>query len=100
MQVHYYVKEDTLVDGASDIGFVIVFVVAKIDCHFMNDGLFVVVLTFRIVGGFSCVIISTTSPSMNTMNNVSPTVTYVEEENGFVQVPNTSGSIIDLEDTF
>ncbi len=32
MQVHYYVRKDTLVDGAIDIGFVIFFVVAKIDC--------------------------------------------------------------------
>jgi hypothetical protein len=31
MQVHYYVKEDIVVDGAGDINFVIVFVVVKID---------------------------------------------------------------------
>ncbi len=78
----------------------IVFVVAKIDCHLMNDRLFVVVLTFEVISGFSFIIISTTSTFVNTMNNVSPTITSIEEENGFVHVPNTGGSIIDLEDTF
>jgi hypothetical protein len=100
MQVHYYVIKDTLVDGTIDIGFVIVFFVSKIYCHIINDCLFVVVLTSRVVGSFSSIIISISSTFVNTMNNVSPTITSIEEESGFVQVPNIGGSVTDLEDTF
>jgi hypothetical protein len=68
MQVHYYVKEDIVVDGASDINFVTVFVAMKIHYHLMNDGLSTTMLTSRIVGGLSSISVFTTFIPMNTMN--------------------------------
>jgi hypothetical protein len=100
MQVHYYLKEDTVVDGASDIGFVTISIVARIDYHLMNDGLSTTMLTSRVVGGLSSITIFIASISMNTMNNVLPIVVFVDEENVFVCLPSISGSTIDFEDTF
>jgi hypothetical protein len=51
MQIHYYVREDIVVDGAGDISFVTIFVVVRIDYHLMNDGVSTARLTSRIVGG-------------------------------------------------
>jgi hypothetical protein len=99
MQIHYYVREDIVVDGAGDINFVTIFVVVRIDYHLMNDGLSIAMLTSRVVGGLSFVSVFTSSTSMNTMNNVLPIVTSANEQNVFVHVPNTSGSAIDFEDT-
>jgi hypothetical protein len=79
---------------------VTVFVIVRIDDHFMNDGLFIVMLTSKVVGGLSSIRVFTTSTSMNTMNNVLPIVISVDEQNVFVHVRNTSGFVIDFEDTF
>jgi len=56
-------------------------------------------LTSRVVDDLSSVNVLTTFTSMNTMNNVLPIVTFANEENVFVHVPNTSGSTIDFENT-
>lgn len=67
MQVHYYVEEDIIVDGASDIGFVVVSIVAKIIGHPTNyDGLSIVMLISKTIGGFSLVNVFATSTFMNT----------------------------------
>jgi hypothetical protein len=100
MQIHYYVREDIVVDGAGDISFVTIFVVVRIDYHLMNDGLSTARLISRIVGGLSSVNVFIASTSMNTMNNVLPIVVFVDEQNVFVHVPNTSGYVIDFENTF
>jgi len=34
------------------------------------------------------------------MNNVSPFVVSIDEENAFIEISNTGGYVIDLEDTF
>ncbi len=57
-------------------------------------------LTSKVVDDLSCVSVFITFTSMNTMNNVLPIVTFANEENVFVHVPNTSGSTIDFENTF
>jgi hypothetical protein len=100
MQIHYYLKEDIVVDGAGDIGFVTIYVVARIDYHLMNDGLSTPMLTSRIMVGLSFVSVFTTSTFVNTMNNVLPIVVFVDEQNVFVHVGNASGSTIDFEETF
>jgi hypothetical protein len=93
MQVHYYVREDIIVDGVRDINFVIFFVVVKIDFHLMKDGLSIAMLTSRVVGGLSSISVFTTFISMNTMNNVLPIVVFANEENVFVHVP----KLVDLQ---
>ncbi len=100
MQVHYYVRKDIVVDGAGDIIFFIFFVVVKIDYHLMNDGLSTPMLISRVVGSLFSVSVFTTFTYMNTMNNVLPIVSFANEENVFVHVPNTSGYTIDFENTF
>jgi hypothetical protein len=85
---------------ANDIGFVAIFSTMRIGDHLMNDGFYIVVLTSKVVGSPSLVNVSTTSTLVNTMNNMSPIVAFTNQENAFVQVQNTSGSAIDLEDTF
>ncbi len=77
-----------------------IFVVVRIDYHLMNDGLSIAMLISRVVGGLFFVSVFTTSISMNTMNNVLPIVVFADEQNVFVHVPNTSGFVIDFEDTF
>jgi hypothetical protein len=84
----------------NDIGFVAIFSTMRIGDHLMNDGFYIVVLTPKVVGSPSLVNVSTTSTLVNTMNNMSPIVVFTNQENAFVQVQNTSGSAIDLEDTF
>jgi hypothetical protein len=79
---------------------VTIFVVVRIDYHLMNDGLSIAMLISRVVGGLFFVSVFTTSISMNTMNNVLPIVVFADEQNVFVHVPNTSGFVIDFEDTF
>ncbi len=69
MQTHYYVREIVL-DGVGDINFVPVFIVVRIDYHLMNDGLFIVMLTSKVVGGLSSISVFIRFISMNTMNNV------------------------------
>jgi len=44
--------------------------------------------------------VSATSTFVNMMNNVSPIVASIDEENAFIEVSNTGGSVIDLENTF
>ncbi len=41
-----------------------------------------------------------TSTFVNMMNNVSPIVVSIDEENAFIEISNIGGSVIDLEDTF
>jgi hypothetical protein len=93
MQVHYYVREDIVVDGVGDINFVIVFVVVKIDYHLMNDGLSTAMSTSRVVGNLSSVSVFTTFTSMNTMNNVLPIFVFANEENVFIHLP----KLVDLQ---
>jgi DNA-binding cell septation regulator SpoVG len=100
MQIHYYVREDIVVDGVGDINFVTIFVVVRIDYHRMNDGLFIAMSTSRVVGDLSFVNVFTASTSMNTMNHVLLVVSSANEQNVFVHVPNTNGCAIDFEDTF
>jgi len=69
MQTHYYVREIVL-DGVGDINFVPVFIVVRIDYHLMNDGLFIVMLTSKVVGDLSSISVFIRFISMNTMNNV------------------------------
>jgi hypothetical protein len=85
---------------ANDIGFVAIFSIMRIGDHLMNDGFYIVVLTSKVVGSTSLVNVSTTSTLVNIMNNMSPIVAFTNQKNAFVQVQNTSGSAIDLEDTF
>jgi hypothetical protein len=46
------VAKDTIFYGVVDIGFVIVSTATTIGCYPMNDGLFAIVLTSKIVGDF------------------------------------------------
>jgi len=46
------VGENKFFDGVLNIGFVTIFTIMTIDCHPMNDGLSIIVLTPRIIGGF------------------------------------------------
>jgi hypothetical protein len=105
MQVHYYVKEDIVVDGAGDINFVTVFVVVKIDYHLMNDGLSTTMLTSRVIGGLSSISVFTTFTSTNTMNNVLPIVIFANEEScpsmiGSMPSFHNQGSYVNINTTF
>lgn len=69
-----------------------------IGVHPTND----VMLSFGIVNGFFSISVFATSIFTNqekTMNNTSSTIVFIDQENAFVQLPNTSGPIINLEDT-
>jgi hypothetical protein len=99
MQVHHYVGKYIVTYRSSDIGFMAIYIAVRIGGYLINDGLSIVVLTSRVVGGPSFVSVSTTSTSVNTMNNMSPIVASTNQKNTFVQVQNIGGSVIDLEDT-
>jgi hypothetical protein len=79
MQTHYYVVEIVL-DGVGDINFVPVFIIVRIDYHLMNDGLSIVMLTSKVVGGLSSISVFLRFISMNTINNVLFIVASVDEQ--------------------
>ncbi len=69
----------------------------------MNDGLYAIMLTSTIVGGLFPINVSIASNSMDwkkIINNFSHAITSTNQENAFVQLPNSSGFAIDDEDTF
>ncbi len=99
MQVHHFVGKYIVTYRSSDIGFMAIYITVRIGGYLINDGLSIVVLTSRVVDGPSFVSVSTTSTSVNTMNNMSPIVASTNQKNTFVQVQNIGGSVIDLEDT-
>jgi hypothetical protein len=93
-------EKDIVIDGASDLVVVIVSTIVTIGVHPTND----VMLSSRIASGLFSINVSTTSTSTDqlekTMNNISSTIASTNQKNAFIQLPNTSGPIIDLEDTF
>jgi hypothetical protein len=100
MQNYCHFGKDIVIDGASDDAFVIVFIVVTIGVHPMND----VMLSSGIANGFFSINVSITSTSMDQlekpMNNITSTITSTNQKNAFVQLPNSSGPVIDLENTF